>query len=176
MTGTGTWRRLAAMVALMGVTGVLVGGLAALPAGARGSRSVAARVAIGPEHPVAPTVVDGPGGAGDQAVAFDGTNYLVVWSGLGGVRAARLSQTGALLDPRPLLVTAEAGHGAMPQVAFDGTNYLVVWATSDDEPSDIRGARVSTGGTVIDPEGFPIATGPDHDRFPVVAFDGTNYL
>jgi hypothetical protein len=161
-------RRLGAVVALTALAGFLVGEQAALPAGA-----VEVQAVIGPEHPVAPTVVDGPGAARDPASAFDGTNYLVVWNGLGGIRAARVAQSGALLDPRPIFVSS--GTGSLPDVTFDGTNYLVVWSTNDVN-ADIRGARISTDGVVLDPESFPIETGPRNDRTPVVASDGTSSL
>jgi hypothetical protein len=170
------WRRVAAALALTGLAGVLVGGPSAPPADAAATGPVRIDAVIGPEHPVAPTVVDGPGGAQNQALAFDGTNYLVVWSGLGGVRAARVSRTGVLLDPQPILVAAGPADVAYPKVAFDGTNYLVVWSMTEAEPSAIRGARVSPDGAVLDPDGFLIADGPDEDVLPVVAFDGTNHL
>jgi hypothetical protein len=167
------WRRLAALTALTALAGFLVGGQAALPARAAGADPVANQAVIGPEHPVAPTVINGPGGAQYPDVAFDGTNYLVVWDAFGSVRAARISRTGVLLDPQPMLIAT----GTLATVAFDGTNFLVVWSSSGyGVPGDIHGARVSTGGAVLDPEGFPIATGPDRDLFPAVAFDGTNYL
>jgi hypothetical protein len=161
-------RRLAALVALTALAGFLVGGQAAIPAGA-----VEVDARFGPERPVTPTVIHGPGAARDPASAFDGTNYLVVWNGLGGIRAARVAQSGALLDPQPIFVGS--GTGSYPDVTFDGTNYLVVWST-DNVNADIRGARLSTDGVVLDPESFPIETGPGDERAPVVASDGTSSL
>jgi large repetitive protein len=108
------------------------------------------------------------------AVAFDGTNYLVVWrderSANAAIYGARVSQAGAALDGSAIAVSAGASGQSSPAVVFDGTNYLVAWA---DGASGIRGARVSQAGTVLDPNGIAFAaSGYD----PAVAFDGTNYL
>ena len=93
--------------------------------------------------------------AGDQLlpeVAFDGTNYLVVWqNGLSGdrnVQGARVSRAGVVLDTTPITI-AQSDRKVNPVVAFDGTNYLVVWEDQRLESSDIYGARVSPAGAVV---------------------------
>ena len=105
----------------------------------------------------------GPG----PAVAFDGTNYFVVWGG-----GYRVSTAGVVLDPDPIQIFE---FGGTSDVVFDGTNYFVVGQQSSNE---IVGARVSTSGTVLDPS--PIAIGRGGFIFPnkgpSVSFDGTNYL
>jgi hypothetical protein len=112
------------------------------------------------------------------ALAFDGANYLVVWSdsGEGGneVYGARVSREGLVLDPDGIRISPEVGHQGTPAIAFDGTNYLV---TFDDNRTDfigISGARVGRSGVVRDPTGFLIASGYGHPA--AIAFDGTNYL
>jgi hypothetical protein len=137
---------------------------------------------LGPEQPVTAISSLVPDQSMSEAVSFDGTNHLVVWAGTPGkgLRAMRFDPSGRALDPRPLQLTdrlpdaSNFPDGTQLAATFDGYNHLVVWTTSGSPPSDIRGARVSPDGRVLDPGGFPVAdTGPD-DRAPAVAFDGTH--
>jgi hypothetical protein len=59
--------------------------------------------------------------------------------------------------------------GGRPGIVGDGTNFFVVWGVS----SNIRGARVSQEGIVLDAAGITIATG---SGTPSVVFDGTYFL
>ncbi|MEO0227999.1 MAG: hypothetical protein ABIL70_08145, partial [candidate division WOR-3 bacterium] len=118
------------------------------------------------------------------SVAFDGTNYLVVWSDersgyyIYDIYGARVSPNGVVLDPNGIPISTAANSQLYPSVAFDGTNYLVVWQDYRNNPdtSDIYGARVSQNGTVLDPSGIPISTAANYQVCPSVAFGGTNYL
>ncbi len=115
-------------------------------------------------------------------VAFDGANYLVVWedgrNDETNIYGARVSPAGQVLDDTGFAITTTEEYLSLPAVAFDGTNYLVVWEdernSGNDE--DIYGARVTPGGTVLDPDGIVIFTGDDEQRYPDVAFDGANFL
>ena len=170
------------------------------------------------------------------ALAFDGTNYLVVWADYRSgtscdIYGARVSPAGRVLDPAGIAISTAADDQSAPALAFDGTNYLVVWQDSRSrhglrrlrragqpggdacstrpgsrsrprrdnqhgtgarlrrhelprrlaglplghEP-DIYGARVSPAGTVLDPSGIPISTAANSQSSPALAFDGTNYL
>ena len=116
----------------------------------------------------------------NPAIAFDGTNYLVVWSdsrsGGADIYGARVSPSGTILDPDGIRITTAAVAHVTPRVSFDGTNYLVVWEEHQSGGSDIAGARVTPAGSVLDPGGIPISTAPDDQTRPALAFDGTNYL
>jgi hypothetical protein len=105
---------------------------------------------------------DGP------ALAFDGTNYLVVWGEFGmnptGLRAMRVSTAGALLDTTPLLVmdtsslsTSSSGEccDLSPSVTFDGANYLVAYrdprgAAPYSNTATVSAARVSPAAVLLD--------------------------
>ena len=118
----------------------------------------------------------------EPAVAFDGTNYLVVWQDrrtddINDIYAARVTPAGDVLDPDGIPVTTAAGEQTAADVAFDGTNYLVTWTDSSSiNGTDVVGARVTTGGTVLDPNGIPISNPANDQESAAVAFDGTNYL
>ena len=116
------------------------------------------------------------------AVAFDGTNYLVVWqeerTSSWDVYGARVSPAGTVLDQGGIVISTAPGNQYEPTVAFDGTNYLVTWcdSRSGTDNRDIYGARVSPAGSVLDPAGIAISTAAGAQTSPALAFDGTNYL
>ncbi|MGK3966882.1 hypothetical protein WMF38_22245 [Sorangium sp. So ce118] len=106
--------------------------------------------------------LDGPAGfpisrhANEQrvrAAASDGEQFLVLWSderdeltGDPGLFAARVTPTGAVLDPLGIRI---AGERPMPaRAVFDGANFLSVWWPSG--PSRLLAARVSPAGVVLD--------------------------
>jgi hypothetical protein len=72
-------------------------------------------------------------------------------------------------------VTGPAAR-AVPDTAFDGTNWLVVWSQPGSETGeDVYGRRVGGDGTALG-GAFPIATFPDDDTQPAVAWNGSNFL
>jgi len=126
-----------------------------------------------------------------SATAFDGVNFLVVYTGqdTGGTRllATRVSAAGVVLDPVPLVLAAPPCVPEAPAVAFDGSSYLVVWSDGRNVPSgsmapwDLYGARVAPAGTLLDgstgASGFLIDGGGADERWePAVAFSGGSYL
>ena len=121
---------------------------------------------------------------GDQlhpAVAFDGTNYLVVWqdyrSGSSDIYGARVATNGALLDAGGVAISTATNAQEWPAIAFDGTSYLAVWQDKRGGPyADIYGARVTKSGTVADLTGIAISTAANEQLAPAVGFDGWKYL
>ena len=128
------------------------------------------------------------------SVAFDGTNFFVVWeqlassgSTVGSIHGVLVTPSGSLVDV-PFAISAAPNGQSSPSVAFDGTNYLVVWLDMRNQivPTgvpypDIYGARVTTAGVLLDGTaasgGFPINSGGTLQRFsPSVAFTGNEYL
>lgn len=112
---------------------------------------------------------------GTQAVAFDGTNFLVAVQqrGGGGVRAQLVSPSGALLGT---VLIPRSGDPAL--IGFDGTNYLLVWNEPTTPPPDgpgIYGQLVSKQATTVGAT-FRISESTNLREADGVAFDGTRYL
>ncbi len=114
-------------------------------------------------------------------VAFDGTNYLVVWqdyrNGNWDIYGSQVDQSGVVLQPSAILISNATNNQQYPAVGFDGANYLVVWRDlRNGSTGDIYGARVRQDGVVLDPDGFPISTATDWQTSPAIAFGDSNYL
>ena len=117
------------------------------------------------------------------AVAFDGTNYLIVWQDYRNVTTtgydiygARVAPNGSILDPSGFAICTAIKHQWQPSVAFDGTNYLVTWDDQRNFSHKIYGARVSAAGNVLDTAGIEISIGAGQKYNTALAFDGTNYF
>jgi chitodextrinase len=115
---------------------------------------------------------------GAPYVAFDGTNYLMVWDeGDTNPRilyGQRISMTGQLVGSA--FSIAQIGDKADVVIIFDGANYFVVWDTrGESDTSDIYGQFISPSGTLLG-TAIPVSTASHGQREPAVAFDGTNIL
>jgi len=122
-----------------------------------------------------------PDNQSDPALAFDGTNFLVVWEdgryGSLDVYGARVTPAGAVLDPSGIAISTAANDQSEPALAFDGADFLVVWTDyrSGSDADDIYGARVTPAGVVLDTSGIAISTAASYQESPAIAFDGTNF-
>jgi phosphoribosylformylglycinamidine (FGAM) synthase PurS component len=121
--------------------------------------------------------------ASDQvnpAAAFGGACYLTVWQDYRNpacnIYGARVTTGGSVLDPSGIAVSTATGAQEYPAVASDGAGFLVVWQDARSGSYDIYGARVTAGGTVLDPSGFVVSGATGDQARPAVAFDGANYL
>jgi phosphoribosylformylglycinamidine (FGAM) synthase PurS component len=114
------------------------------------------------------------------AVAFDGTNFLVVWedyrNGEDDIYGCRVTPQGTVLDASGIAICTVAAVKWAPSVAFDGASFLVVWQDQRSGLSDIYGGRVTPQGAVLDPAGIPISTAPNEQWRPKAAFDGASFL
>jgi hypothetical protein len=114
------------------------------------------------------------------AVAFDGTNYLVVWAdmrdGTGDIYASRVDPAGNVLDPGGIAVCSEAGAQAEVAISFADSQYLVVWTDTRDANENIYCARVDPDGAVLDPGGTAVCTDPATQRYPAVSANGAGWL
>ena len=114
-------------------------------------------------------------------IAFDGINYLIMWldnrtSNQYDIIGARIDQSGVVLDPGGIGISAIKSYKFWPSMGFGGSNYFVVWEDDRNSDMDIYGTRVSPSGTILDPDGIVISTTNRDKHDPAVAFDGTNYL
>lgn len=116
------------------------------------------------------------------AVAFDGTNFLVVWEDCRNgpytdVYAARVNPAGDVLDPDGIAVSTAGYDQLRPKVAFGGQSFLVTWQDGRTAANyHTYAARVTTGGNVLDPAGLSLSTSLDDQKLPAVAFGGAYYL
>jgi hypothetical protein len=125
-------------------------------------------------------IAQGPSTQSFPAAAFDGTNFLVVWSqsdSISSIYATRVSAaSGAVLDAPRLISRSSTGaaeFASVPDIAFDGTNYLAVWQYPG---GGVRGTRVrASDGQPLEASSFII----DANHFglnPRVAYGGGRFL
>lgn len=114
-------------------------------------------------------------------IAFDGTNYLVIWTdgrysrGDEGPRYiyGQIVSKGGSLVGREIRISTEPGH--FPAIAFDGTNYLVVWVEDTDD-TDYYGQFISQSGTLVGQNFVIESNNIPSDNPSFILFDGTRYV
>src|SRR5262249_42961703 len=119
-----------------------------------------------------PFLVTKAGNQAYPAAAFDGTNYLVVWSQAGKLYATRVSQASALVDTQPIVVAASGASGRS-EVAFGGGVYFAVWESSG---SGIKGARIGTDGTVVDATAVTVTSASAQQVFPRITYGAGTFF
>jgi hypothetical protein len=131
--------------------------------------------------PIGFLISGAPGDQNDPAIAFDGTNFLVVWSDTrsGGmdIYGSRVDPGGNVLNPAGIAVSGAPNNQSRPALVWGGSAFLVVWEDGRSGiSSDIFGARVLPTGVVQDPGGINISSAANDQKSPSVAFDGMNFL
>ncbi len=134
------------------------------------------------EFPVATSAFD------QQAahVAYNGAHYLVVWEDRRALETtgvdiwgARVDASGALLDPGGIPISRAPGHERLADVVSGGSDFLVLWEDYRDASTsgrDVRAARVSSGGVVLDPASRVVSAGPHEEFGAAASWDGSQYL
>ncbi|UCF80588.1 MAG: hypothetical protein JSV08_08795 [Acidobacteriota bacterium] len=118
----------------------------------------------------------------EPSVASNGTDYFLAWSDYRSgtdydIYGARVASDGTVLDPAGVAVSTAADWQLYPSVASNGTDYFVAWQDQRSGADwDIYGARVTAGGSVLEPSGIAISTQADNQLDPAVASDGVDYL
>lgn len=142
------------------------------------NRYIAGRI-VSPDGSIGSEFRISTGYGNSSDVAFDGTNFFVVWSEDSAdqqIRGRFVSPAGVL--GTEISVNASVAPSDNPKsVAFDGTNYLVVW---NDEVGgtnawDVFGQRVDTSGVLVGGV-ITITAEPGPQMVTTVAFDGSSYL
>ena len=82
----------------------------------------------------------------------------------------------ALTAGEPVALPAQAFEQQAPAVAFGDGVYLVVWQSEDGPRADVHGARISAAGELLDEVPLAIATAPERQKRPRVAFAGGVFL
>jgi hypothetical protein len=113
------------------------------------------------------------------AAASNGTTALVVWedwrAGNPDIYGARMSASGALLDPNGIPIATGPSPDVAPDVAWNGSTFLVAWGTSNEVDNAISYARVSPNG-VVSPPVRDIAHTADSAGGVQVAASGPTFL
>jgi len=91
----------------------------------------------------------------NPSVAFDGTNYLVVWednrNGPSDIYGTLIDTSGSVLYSSGIPISAKSNDQRDPAIAFDGNHYVVAWQEkSADSSWDICGVKINTSYIVID--------------------------
>jgi len=111
-------------------------------------------------------------------IAFEGTNYLLVWkTSTGDISGQRVSRSGTLVGGVFAISTAagEQKPKGLSPVAFGGGNYLVVWDDDRGSSAAIYGQIVAPSSALVGSE-ILIDTGALGAHGGSVGFDGTNFL
>ena len=102
---------------------------------------------------------------GAPEVVYGGSTYLSVLcsaSSTSDVSGVRVTSDGQILDPSGFAIATGSALQTNPTAAWDHNVFETVWNESPDSIStyDLRGARVTSDATVLDPSGFDITTTP----------------
>jgi len=116
-------------------------------------------------------------------IAWDGTNYLVVWdegsvaAKNAHVRGGRISKKGKPVDTKAINICTHNNGTGYSELAYGGGYHLVVWRDRRNASSDwdIYGNRVNKAGKVMDGSGFAIHKGTGRQGNPVVAYTGSQF-
>ena len=125
------------------------------------------------------------------AVAFNGENYFIVWQDFRSdkfwdIYGARVTPSGEVFDkkgnPISQILPNDQENTYMwnkwrPVLSWDGKFFLVVWMTSREENKwYLEGKRVGMDGKPADLEDVPIQVDTTNKVFPVIQWDGDQYI
>lgn len=150
----------------------------ACPAAADSSLTVKVPVALAPAQ-------DDPRDQLYPDIAHGSDTWLVTWQTgqnyhmgpTADVFAARLDNSGKLLDSHPVRLGTGPGSRERPRVAYSKSTFLVTWQDfRNGKDWDVYAARVNHSGKVLDRDGFLVAGGAGNQALPVVAPADNGFL
>ncbi len=125
------------------------------------------------------TIVYSPSGGRVPSVAFDGTNYLVMWGK--GPDGTRVSTSMTILDPACIKLSPNPVESGVTYqtAAFGGDGkYIVTWERNtniNQQPDEIYFSRVSVSGEILDDPGIRIREA-NITRWPFAAFADDTWM
>jgi len=109
--------------------------------------------------------------------SWNGSSYLSIWEENHDLYGKRIDRFGNLLDSTSIPISLTSKDQKHPSITWGKESFLAVWEDFRNLNSDIYGARIDSGGNVLDVSGLPIRVDPATDQTsPAVAADGENYL
>jgi len=117
------------------------------------------------------------------SIASNGTDYLVSWSSSSAttgrdIRARRVTAAGTLPDAQPIEVSTAPHSQQDVEVAAVGADYVAVWTDgrnwdgvtgNERNYNQIRAARITSVGIVLDPDGVALTPSTGHDGSSIAA-------
>ena len=141
------------------------------------------RQAVGAEFGMDDPVVSIPWQVDEYTeVAYNGTNYLVVWHDFRSFKSydiwgCRVGAAGVVLDPYGIPISTAHSDQLYATVASNGADFFVAWYDERGGKEDIWGARVSgLDGAVLDPDGIHVCDAEEGQEMPSAASDGVDYI
>jgi large repetitive protein len=84
-------------------------------------------------------------------LAFDGTDYFVVWQRTGDLYGRRVRSNGSILGAPEVLISPGLNYSLSPRIAFDGLHFIVAWPGNFNDPTwYFSTARVLPPATLVD--------------------------
>jgi hypothetical protein len=122
-----------------------------------------------------------PGNQGSSSVAFGDSLFLVAWNDTrdgsrSTVHAARITESGVLLDTNGFAVMTPHDAQVLPSVAYDGTNFLVSWQEGPVLNNNILAARIAPTGEVLDTVALCVSNAARDQSRPRAVFADSCYF
>lgn len=108
-------------------------------------------------------------------VAYDGSNFLVVWTQYPGfLKGQRVSNDGTLMGT-PFIIATNVTTLGSGSLCFDGNNYMVVYTMRNGDIYEVWGRQYDTSGNPLGPA-FIISNPANSSYDSYIVAGDTNYL